>query len=62
MKNKQKIIFNYPDSKVDMILVDKKLLEQRYNSTSTAIYKNELSSSEPVWNINYGNRPVASQY
>ena len=41
--------YNYPDNKVDMITVDKKLLDEKYNSTSTAVYNNQLEGSEKVW-------------
>ena len=42
------ISFNYPDTKVDMITVDKKILDAKY-STSTAVANNNLEGSEPVW-------------
>jgi hypothetical protein len=45
--------YNYPDTKVDMITVDKKLIDQKY-STSTAVANNNLEGSEPVWQ-NYQN-------
>ena len=40
--------YNYPDTKVDMITVDKKILDAKY-STSTAVANNNLEGSEPVW-------------
>ena len=40
--------YNYPDTKVDMITVDKKILDAKY-LTSTAVANNNLEGSEPVW-------------
>ena len=40
--------YNYPDTKVDMITVDKKILDAKY-STSTTVANNNLEGSEPVW-------------